>query len=251
MNGEKLAGKTALVTGAAKRIGRETALSLADEGASVIIHYRDSVDEAKELCREIREKGVSAWTLQADFEKPEEYETLIRRALDEAGGLDILVNNASIFPPDTLDNITFESLVTNIQVNAWAPFSLAREFKRMVGRGMIINMLDSRIEDADWSHVGYILSKHVLAAMTKMMALDYAPDIRVNAVAPGLILPPPGKDESYIEALKDTVPLRKHGDPQDVADAVVYLAKSDFLTGEVIFVDGGRQLREYTVNSNQ
>ena len=245
MNSEQLAGKTALITGAAKRIGRETALSLAGEGANVIVHYRGSVHEAADLCREIRAKGVESWIIQADFEKPAEYETLIQRALDEAGRLDILVNNASIFPPDKLDDITWESLLTNIQVNAWVPFVLARDFKRLVGRGMIINMLDSRIKDADWNHVAYILSKHVLAALTKMMALDYAPDIRVNAVAPGLILPPPGKDESYIDALKDTVPLRKHGDPQDVADAIVYLAKSDFLTGEVIFVDGGRHLREY------
>jgi len=245
VNGRELTGKTALVTGAAKRIGRETALSLADEGANVIIHYRGSADEAEALCREVRGKGVDSWTIQADFEKPEEYETLIRRTLDTAGSLDILVNNASIFPPDKLENITFDSLVTNMQVNAWAPFVLARDFKHLVGRGMIINLLDSRIKDADWNHVGYILSKHVLAALTKMMALDFAPEIRVNAVAPGLILPPPGKDESYLDLLKDTVPLRKHGDPQDVADAVVYLAKSDFLTGEVVFVDGGRHLREY------
>lgn len=249
---ESLKGKTALITGAAKRIGRETALSFADEGANVMIHYRGSADEAAHLCRDIRHKGVGAWILQADFEQPEEYETLIQRALDEPiDRLDILVNNASIFPLDKLEDITFESLVTNIQVNAWAPFVLARDFKRLVGRGMVINMLDSRIEDADWSHVAYILSKHVLAALTKMMALDYAPEIRVNAVAPGLILPPPGKDESYIEALKDTVPLRKHGDPRDVADAIVYLAKTDYLTGEVIFVDGGRHLEERRVISNQ
>lgn len=245
MSNRPLAGKTALITGAAKRIGREIALTLAGNGANIIIHYRSSADEARDLQPEIESLGVRSWLVSADFEKPDETDSLIERALAEAGSLDILVNSASIFPSDKVPNLTFDGLMTNIQVNAWAPFVLTRSFAEKVGSGKVVNMLDSRTTGYDWNHVGYILSKHVLAEMTKMEALQYAPDILVNGVAPGLILPPPGMPESYIEALKDSVPLRGHGNPQDVADAVAYLVKSGFLTGEVIFVDGGRHLKEY------
>ncbi|MDO8684965.1 MAG: SDR family oxidoreductase [Armatimonadota bacterium] len=246
MSGKSLAGKTALVTGAAKRIGRAISIALADEGANIIVHYRGSEEEARELLNELARRGVKSWDVKADFEKPGEYESLIHRALDLAGGIDILVNSASIFPPEKLDEVTLAGLMTNIEVNAWAPFVLSRDFASLAGKGHIVNILDSRINDADWNHVGYILSKHVLSKMTDMMAIAYAPEIAVNAVAPGLILPPPGKDQEYIERLKNTVPLKKHGEADDIADAVVFLAKSSFITGEVIYVDGGRHLKEYS-----
>jgi NAD(P)-dependent dehydrogenase (short-subunit alcohol dehydrogenase family) len=238
-------GKTALITGGAKRIGRETALTLAEEGINVVIHYNRADDEASALAQELERKGVKAWTVQADFRRPDEYQTLIERALQAAGGLDILINNASMFPPEALNDLTWQGLSANMEVNAWVPFLLSRTFAQRIGRGKIVNLHDSRLKDNDWTHIGYILSKHVLAAMTKMMALEFAPDITVNAVAPGLILPPPGKDESYIKNLVHTVPLQRHGGPQDIADAIAFLVKSEFITGEVIYVDGGRHLHEY------
>jgi pteridine reductase len=241
-----LKGKTALITGGTKRIGRTVALALANEGVNIVLHYNTSPSEAEILCREIKGMGPHAWTIQADFAKPEEYESLIEKTLKLAGTLDILINNASIFPPDTLNDVSFESVVTNMQVNAWVPFVLSRAFASSVGKGKIINMVDSRVTGYDWAHVAYIWSKHVLASMTRMTALEYAPDITVNGIDPGLILPPPGKDMSYLERLKDTVPLKRHGDPQDIADAIVFLLKSDFITGEVISVDGGRHLKEST-----
>jgi pteridine reductase len=240
-----LAGRTALITGASKRIGRATALVLADEGVNIVVHYNRSDSEAKELMAELATRGVRVWSVAADFEKPQEYESLIQRTLDTAGALDILVNNASIFPPEKLDELTIGSLNTNVEVNAWVPFVLSRDFARLVGRGKIINMLDSRLSDTDWNHVGYILSKHVLAALTDMMAVAYAPNITVNGVSPGLILPPPGKDDSYLDQLIDTVPLKRHGSAEDIAAAILYLLKADFVTGEVIYVDGGRHLKEY------
>lgn len=242
---ESLQGKTALITGAARRIGRATALALAAEGANVIVHYGRSAEEADKLRDELTARGVQAWTLQADFRRPEEYESLIDRALAAAGRLDLLVNNASMFPPDRLENLELPNVLANLEVNAWAPFVLSRAFAGWVGRGQIINLLDSRLVGYEWTHVSYILSKHVLAALTRMMALQYAPDVRVNAIGPGLILPPPGKDDSYLDQMTKTVPLKRHGDPSDVAEAIVYLAKSTFLTGQVIYVDGGRHLWEY------
>jgi NAD(P)-dependent dehydrogenase (short-subunit alcohol dehydrogenase family) len=245
MPADPLSGQTALITGAAKRIGRETALALADLGINIVLHFNRSDDESADLAAQLRQKGVQSWTIQADFRRPDEYQSLIDRTLLAAGRLDILVNNASMFPQETLSDLTWQSLSANMEVNAWVPFVLCREFAHRVGRGKIVNLLDSRLVSYDWTHVGYILSKHVLAALTRMMALEYAPDITINAVAPGLVLPPPGKDESYINERAHTVPLRRHGGPQDIAAAVAFLVRSEFLTGEVIFVDGGRHLYEY------
>jgi pteridine reductase len=246
----ELKDKIALVTGGAKRLGRETALTLADRGINIIIHFNRSDAEARELAAELQQKGVKVWTIQADFRRPDEYQTLIERAQQIAGGLDILINNASVFPMDTVSDLSWSGLSANMEVNAWVPFVLSRAFAQRIGRGKIVNLHDSRLKDYDWTHVGYILSKHVLAAMTRMMALEFAPHITVNAVAPGIIIPPPGKDESYLESLVHTVPLKRHGGPQDIADAIAFLVQSDFITGNVIYVDGGRHLHEYNNGSH-
>jgi len=245
-----LQGQTALITGAALRLGCEIALALAQEGVNIVVHYRQSPDPAQKLKRDLTELGVKSWLVQADFERESEYENLIGQTLDLTGSLQILINNASIFPSDTLENLTLQNLTHNLTVNAWAPFSLCRQFHRQVGRGKILNLLDTRVRDFDWNHVSYILSKHLLHVLTQMTALQYAPDISVNGIAPGLILPPPGKDMNYLKALVNTVPLKRHGHPSDVAQAVLYLLKSDFLTGTVIEVDGGRHLKEYAHGSH-
>lgn len=237
--------RVALVTGAAVRIGRAIALALGDAGMSVVVHYRRSEAEAAQLCQELASRGVRTWIVQGDFSDPAAAERVVERALGAAGSLDVLVNNASMFPRDELDSLTLDRLVDNLRVNAWAPFVASRAFARRIGRGHIVNLLDSRIDDVDWHHIGYILSKHVLAAMTRMMALAFAPNITVNAVAPGLILPPPGASHDYIESRVQTVPLAQHGEPEQIGRAVAYLATSDFITGEVIYVDGGRHLEEY------
>ncbi len=248
---EDLHGRRALVTGAARRIGRAVSLALAREGANVVIHYDHSAAAAEELRRELSGSyGVQAWTLQADFRDHARLGSFLDEALRLAGGLEILVNNASVFPRETLDELSFESVTANLQVNAWAPFVLCRELARRVDRASVVNLIDSRVDDFDWNHVGYMLSKHLLAVLTKAAALAYAPGIKVNGVAPGLILPPPGQGQEYVDRLRDTVPLKQHGDPQDIADAVLYLAKTSFVTGELIYVDGGRHLREYGRGQN-
>ena len=242
---ENLKGYTALVTGAALRIGREICRALASEGVNVVIHYRSSAEKALELSGELDRIGVKSWLLRADFEKPDEYHTLIGKAIEIAGSLDILINSASVFEPSKLDNVDFEILMRNIQVNAWAPFELSRQFASNLKSGRIINILDTRVEDYDRNHVAYSLSKHLLSVMTKMFAVELAPGFTVNAVAPGLILPPPGKDQNYLDRLAGTVPLKRQGSPKDIADAIIYLLKSDFITGQTIFVDGGRHIKEY------
>lgn len=240
-----LQGQTALITGAAVRLGRQTALTLAQHGVNVVIHYHRSEEAASRLRNELSALGVHASAVAADLQEPKQRATLIARARQATGGLDILINNASIFPAETLGELTFGSLMANVEVNAWAPLELSREFARSSSRGKIINLEDSRLKGYDFAHAGYILSKQMLALVTRMLAVELAPHFTVNAVAPGLILPPPGKDASYLDRLVETVPLKRHGDAQDVADAILFLLQSDFITGQVIHVDGGRHLREY------
>jgi len=244
MSRTELRGKSALVSGAARRIGRQIATALAEAGVNVLIHYRHSSEEAERLRTELIVRGVNAWLVRADFDSGEGVQDLFENAVKLAGSIDFLVNSASSFTPSTLDTIDFAQLMRDMQINAWAPFSLSRQFARHFGRGKIVNLLDTRITGYDRSHVGYILSKRVLLALTEIMAVEFAPHISVNAVAPGLILPPPGKDQGYLDELAATLPLKRHGDLSDVTEAVLYLLRSDFMTGQVLFIDGGRHLME-------
>jgi pteridine reductase len=240
----RLEGKSALVTGAAKRIGRAISLALAREGADVAVHFESSELEAAELVAELKGLAVQAVEVRADLSDPDELASLLGRARIALGAIEILVNNASIFPSDTLETVTLESLERNLEVNAWAPLVLTRAFAAQTERGHVVNLLDSRVSGFDRTHLSYILSKQVLSTLTRMTALELAPGIAVNAVAPGLILPPPGEGEDYVERLARTVPLKRRGAPEDIAEAVLYLVTSEFVTGEVIYVDGGRHLKE-------
>jgi pteridine reductase len=238
-----LAGKIALITGASRRIGHAIAMALGEEGAGIVAHDRKSLEEETDkLCDEVAGCGAKSWKVIAELEKPEDYESLIARSIRAAGSLDILINNASIFLPNTLAEVGFGDVTRHMHVNAWAPFVLSREFSRLAGRGKIINLLDTKIVGSDREHVAYLLSKQMLAALTRMCALEFAPSITVNGVAPGLILPPEGKDEGYLHQLAQALPLKRHGAPVDITDAVLFLLKSDFVTGQIIFVDGGRHL---------
>jgi len=240
-----LQGRTALITGASKRIGRETALALAEQGVNIALHFNRSEGEAQQLAAELQRKGVKAWSVRADFRQPQEYQSLVERARREFGAVDILVNNASMFPSESIGDLTWSGFSSDMEVNAWVPLTLSRNFAQGLVRGSIINLHDTHLQGFDFKHAGYILSKHVLAELTRMMALEFAPDITVNAVAPGLILPPPGADENYLLSHASGLPLQRHGVPRDIAEAIVFLLRSDFITGQVIYVDGGRHLGEY------
>jgi NAD(P)-dependent dehydrogenase (short-subunit alcohol dehydrogenase family) len=238
-------GTTALVTGAAKRIGRAIACALADSGMNVVVHYNRSGPQARDLVSRIKKKGVSSWAISGDIETDEGCTVLVGDAIAACGGnLSVLVNNASIFPESTLADLTFENLARAIRVNAWAPLLLSRAFAVTAahGRGCIVNLLDNRISGSDRGHVGYLLSKQMLASLTRMCALEFSPAIRVNGIAPGIILPPAGKTGAYLDKLKGGVPLRMHGSPADIATAVVFCATNPFLTGEIITIDGGKHL---------
>jgi pteridine reductase len=245
--GDPLSGRSALVTGGARRLGRETALLLAGRGAHLAIHYNTSRGPAEELCRELRTLGVRAVPLSGDLHDPSAVEDLFREAWDSMGGLDFLVNNASIFPPDRLEGLELTRVLENIRVNAWAPFLLTRAFwRRLRGterRGSVVNLLDTRLVGGDLAHASYHLSKAMLKELTVLTALEFAPELQVNGVAPGAVLPPEDKDEAYLEDLTRELPLQRRGYPSDIAAAIAYLLGTTFVTGQIIFVDGGRHMR--------
>lgn len=239
-----LKGRRALVTGGAKRIGRAVALSLAQAGADVIVHYRASRDAAEATAEDVRRAGRRAWSVQADLGDPTEAGQLMARAIDQAGTIDILINNASAFTDDTVMDFTPENLHANVQLHAMAPLTLSRALAAQgIQAGDIVNFLDSRMEDYDHLHASYHLSKRMLWTITRMLALELAPAIKANAVAPGLILPPEGKDDSYLANLAHTNPLNRAGSVEGIAAALRFLVESDFITGQVIYVDGGRNIR--------
>ena len=238
-----LKGRTALVTGAARRLGAATALELARYGAAVVVHYGRSQAEAEQVAESARSLGVRAWTVAADLADPAAAEALFDRAVHVAGPIDILINNASIFPRGTLATLSPADFHANIDVNALAPLVLSRRLFAQGRPGCIVNFLDARITEFDSDHAGYHLSKRMLFSLTRMMAIEFAPAVRVNAVAPGLILPPDGEDERYLDRLAHTNPLGRHGDARDITDAVLFLIHSEFITGQVIFVDGGRHMK--------
>ncbi len=241
-SGRPLHGQVALVTGAALRIGKEIASALAKEGAGVVVHYRRSEREARELCKQLAEQGASAWTVAADLDDPGEAERLVDRVLEVAHRLDILVNSASVFPASRLPTLELEGLLQSLRVNAWAPLVLSRRMAGTCAEGRIVNLLDSRLTGYDREHAGYAIAKLALWHLTDMLALELAPRFTVNAVAPGLILPPAGQGEGYLRDKARDVPLKRAGSPRDVANAVLFLVESPFVTGQTVFVDGGGHL---------
>ncbi|MGB8779171.1 MAG: SDR family oxidoreductase [Candidatus Bathyarchaeia archaeon] len=240
----ELAGKTALVTGGAKRIGKAIAVGLAKQGANIIIHYGKSENEARELRDEIVEIGRKSWIVSADLGNPELCKELIAQAYGLSGEIDILVNNASIFSANGVNDVRLEDIEVNMLTNAWAPFLLSRYFSEKTDHGKIVNILDTRVAGYDFNHFAYYLSKRMLEILTRSMALKLAPNITVNAIAPGLILPPQGKDYVYLEQKKDTVPLKKYGSVSDIVETVIFLLRSDFVTGQIVYVDGGKHLTQ-------
>lgn len=208
----------------------------------MVIHYRSSTKEAKTLRDRLHDFGVKSWIVQMDFDSETDFSEFIYLVRQQVGNLDFLVNNASVFPAGNVEKIEFDNLIKSIKINSWAPFSLTRSFVKEFDQGKVINMLDTRVAGYDWDHVGYYLSKLLLERITKMLALKYAPEFTVNGVAPGLITPPAGGSEQYLERRLGRVPLETHGEKTDVAEAVLFLLQSSFITGQIIYVDGGRNL---------
>ena len=236
--------KVALVTGSAKRIGRAVANALADRGVHQAVHYKTSKTEAEDAVELFRVLGVEAESFQADLSQVKEVEALASEVLKRFGRLDILVNNASVFFPSPLGEVTDLQWDTLINTNLKGPFFLAQKvglaMKAAVG-GTIINIGDWAAERPYTGYLPYCISKAGVVAMTKGLAKALAPEVRVNCINPGPVMLPEDLSEAEKEEVMRKIPLQRTGSPADIANAVVFLCEgTDFMTGAVITVDGGR-----------
>jgi NAD(P)-dependent dehydrogenase (short-subunit alcohol dehydrogenase family) len=237
--------KTALITGAAKRVGRTIALELAQAGYDIAIHFRESSGDAAGLAREIEGLGRRAALVQADLEDETAVAALLPDATAQLGPVTALVNNASLFVRDEAMDVTREGWDRQMAVNLRAPFVLMQQFARLLppdAPGTVVNMLDQRVWNYTPHFVSYTVSKAGLWTLTQTMALALAPRIRVNGVGPGPILPNDNQSAEQFHTHWSSLPLQRKIDPVEVARTVRFLLESPALTGQMIAVDGGEHM---------
>lgn len=230
------------MTGAGRRLGRAFAEALAINGANVIVHYGHSAEEAGGVVRDLEVHGVRAVAIQADLANPVEAAELVSRAEEAIGKVDLLVNNAAIFGPVGALDASIEDWQSHLDVNLTAPFLISQQFARARdgAPGSIVNLLDWRALRPGADHFPYTISKAALAALTRGLAVSLAPDIRVNGLALGAILPP--SDGGTNDPLEG-VPSERWGTVEEAVEALLFLlAGPEYVTGEILHVDGGRHL---------
>jgi len=241
----QIAGRNALITGGAHRVGKAITLALAAAGADVFIHYGRSAEEARETATEARGMGRSVAMGSADLGDPSGAADLVDAATVALGPISILVNSASGFPTDTLRDVELEAWHRTMDLTLSSPVFLTQAFAEALPRGTggaVINVTDVKTAKPYRSHFSYIVAKGGLDEFTRAAAVALAPEIRVNAVALGVILPPPGEDDAYAQRLADEIPMRRPGGTSPVAAAALALIQNDFITGEIVRIDGGQHL---------
>lgn len=250
-----LKGRTVLVTGAAKRIGKSIALAFAQKGADILLHYNHSAGEAEDTRKEILKLGVTCRLVKADLGKPSGPDEFFKNAGALLDRVSVLVNSASVFHETPLEKVSRGDWDQNLSLHLIAPFELARRIglrikaadespsgptARRAGGGVIVNITDSSILRPYRGHAPYLASKAALANLTKTLAVELSPHVRVNSVAPGAILFPDGYSEEEKAKIVAGIPMKRAGRPENVADACVFLAEADYVNGISLNVDGGR-----------
>jgi pteridine reductase len=239
--------KTIFITGAAKRIGKEIALTFKELGWNIIIHYNSSKKDADDLANQInKDNPNSAKTVQGNLDIKEDVQKILNEVSETFPSIDVLVNNASTFYPTPIDEISEDHWERLIGSNLKGPLFLIQGLKDQLksSKGSIINITDTNLSKGVPNFSIYSAAKAGLEAITKGLARELAPDIKVNAIAPGAMLEPP--DVTWTEEQKnkviENIPLNRMGSEKDIADAVSFLARSEYITGQIIKVDGGRSL---------
>lgn len=241
----EIKGRSAIVTGGGHRVGKAIAVALAAAGANVFIHYNRSSEAAEETARELESLGVKAGIGAADLSDPSLAPRLIDMAIDLLGPISILVNSASGFATDTAQDVTLEGWRKTQDLTLTTPVMLTQAFAAALPEdldGSVVNITDAKTETPYRSHFSYVVAKGGLDAFTRAAAIGLAPRVRVNAVALGVVLAPPGEDEAYANQLASRLPLQKVGGTFPVAAAAIVLIENDFVTGEILRVDGGGHL---------
>jgi pteridine reductase len=239
-----LRGRRALVTGAAKRVGRAVAIALGGAGMRVAVHYKDSASDAAETCARVVAAGGQAVAFRADLRDRDDCRKLVDDAANALGGLDLLVANAAGYERLALSSVDDDAWDRMLELNLTAQFVLAsRAVARLTAaKGSIVFITCTSATAPYKNHLPYVVAKGGLRQLMRTLALELAPDVRVNAVAPGTVLLPDDMDPPLIERIHARIPMGPIGAPEDVAEAVLFLARSPFITGQEIVVDGGRTL---------
>ena len=245
----------ALVTGGATRLGLAFSNFLAKAGYDIALHYNGSAVAAKLAAKNIEELGVSCATFQADLSESDPAK-LIRKASDNFPNLTVLVNSASVYDAATIDNTTIQLLQKQFTVNFFAPFLLTQAFAKGCAlrpdpSGVVINILDNKVSFQQYSYAAYLLSKKSLAEFTRLAAIEYAPHVRVNAIAPGVILPGSERTSDYLAWRIEGIPLKMQGKADHLLRAMNYLLANEFVTGQILTVDGGEGINHQGLNAEQ
>jgi pteridine reductase len=240
-----LAGRVALVTGAGRRVGRAIAIALGAQRMRVVVHYRDSEDGAHETAQLIEEAGGVASLAHADLADVAACEQLIDAVVQEHGEMHTLVNSAAVMLRTPVGEVTQEDWDAMFAINTRAPFFLTQRAAPALrlASGCVVNIADLAAFETWTGYIPHGMTKAAVVQMTRAFAHALAPEVRVNAIAPGVVLLPEDFDDTQAEHLRRSTPLQRFGTPQDVAQAVLYLVQAEYVTGEVIRVDGGRHVR--------
>ncbi|MBP5979736.1 MAG: SDR family oxidoreductase [Halomonas sp.] len=236
-----MTAKAALVTGGATRLGRHFSEALADAGYDIALHVNSSREEAEEVAKSIRSKGRECEILPCDF-LHESVDTLIHTAQARFPHLNVLLNSASSYQAAPIAKTDLAILETQFRINLFTPLLLIRHFAQVVSQGCVINIIDNKVAYHQYPYAAYLLSKKGLADMTQMAAIEFAPHIRINGIAPGVILPIAQRNHAYIAWRLEGIPLHRQGAPGHLIKAVHYLLDNDFVTGQVLCVDGGESI---------
>jgi len=236
--------KKIIITGGATRIGAAIAGSLAENATDITIHYNASVSKAKKIKKELEEFGLNIHLLKCNLNKEKEVARLIGKAKKQMGGLDCLINNASIFENDDISNFNSKSWEKHISVNLKSPSILMREFFRLTKNkpGNIINIIDQRIFKLTPFFFSYSVSKYALTAVTKISAMKFAPNIRVNGIAPGPTMKNKRQSEKHFKSQWKSTILQKQVDVNNICNLVKYFIENDSVTGQIMSVDSGQSL---------
>lgn len=237
--------KTALITGAAKRLGKHIALEMARQGWNIIVHYGQSATEAEETANDIRKLGVTAITLQCDLADETAVRKLLPQAIEKIGAVSCVVNSASLFEYDDASSFTFKNLDIHMHANLAAPILLAQALHASTPEGacaVVINLLDQKLFNLNPDFLSYTLSKAGLHTATSVLAQALAPKVRVVGLAPGLTMVSGDQTEQGFAKAHTQTPLGKSSHPDDIAQAVCYLAQAQAITGTTLLVDGGQHL---------
>lgn len=232
----------ALVTGSAIRLGKEIALALAKDGYDIAIHYRSSEAAAQATVEEIKAVGVNCSAFQFDLTQTKAIPAFVEKVKNAFPHLSVLVNSASSYNPANIKDTTPDMFDLEFTTNLKAPFFLSQAFVKQIQQGNIINIIDNKIGYHQYPYAAYLLAKKTLAAFTQMAALEFAPNFRVNGVAPGVVFPASSRTSDYIQWRIDGIPIQKQGHFSNITAGILSLLNNDFINGQILVIDGGENI---------